>query len=125
VLKFEHVNVTIEAVENGNSPIGEIDTSDFAIDEINVPQNFAYRIDDVREIQVARRYLMQQRGEQEKIILADDGDFKFGITALLELKGGIDTAKSPAKDHYTRLFHSDLIFNSVFRAASSLLEQTA
>ena len=65
------------------------------------------------EIQVAGRYLMQQRGEQEKIVLADDGDFKFGITALLELKGGIDTAKSPPRI-ITRVFFIRISFSTAF-----------
>ena len=105
VLKLEYVNVAIESVENGNRPIARIDLLDFAVDEIDVPQDLAHRVDDMREIQVARRYLMQHRGEQEKVILADDRDFKIGIAPLLEFKGGINTAKSSTKDQYVRLLH--------------------
>jgi hypothetical protein len=41
----------------------------------------------VSEVQVACCHLMQHRGEKEKIIDADHGDLKIGITAPLEFKG--------------------------------------
>jgi hypothetical protein len=105
VLKFEHVIVTIRAVKNRNRPIAEIDLLDFAVDEMNMSQDLAHRIDDVSKIQVARRHLMQHRGEQEKIILADHGDFKIGIATFLEFKGRVNPAKSATKNQYARLFH--------------------
>ena len=80
----------IKAVENFNCPVDQIDTLDFAVDEIHMSQNFAHWIDDVSEIQVARGDFVQHRSEQEEIVLADHGDFKIGIAAFLEFNGGID-----------------------------------
>src|ERR1700747_3226793 len=45
MLKFERVFVTIKAVKNGNRPIAQIDLLDFAVSEINMPQDLAHRID--------------------------------------------------------------------------------
>jgi hypothetical protein len=105
VLKFEHVIVTIKAVKNGNRPIAQIDLLDFAVNEINTPQDLAHRIDDVSEIQVARRDLVQHRSEQEKIILVDHSDFKIGIAPFLEFKGRVNPAKTASQNQYARLFH--------------------
>jgi hypothetical protein len=46
--------------------------------------DFAHGIDDVSNVKVACRYLMQHGSEQEKILLAEHGNFKIGITAFLE-----------------------------------------
>jgi len=105
VIELERVIMPIKAVENFNCPVDQIDTLDFAVDEIYMSQNFAHWIDDVSEIQVARGDFVQHRSEQEKIVLADHGDFKIGIAAFLEFNGGIDAAKSSSDDQDTRLFH--------------------
>jgi len=47
-------------------------------------QDFAHGIDDVSNVKVACRYLMQHGSEQEIILLAEHGNFKIGITAFLE-----------------------------------------
>ena len=49
-------------------------------------QHFANRIDDMSQIQVTGRYLMQHRREKEKILLTDQRDFEIGIAALFELE---------------------------------------
>jgi len=105
MIEFQHVIVTIKSVKNSYRPVSQIDTLDFAVDEINMPQDFAYGIDDVSEVQVAGSDLVQHRCEQEKIFFANHGDFKIRITALFEFKGSIDTAKSSTEYKYTRLFH--------------------
>src|SRR5260370_7576724 len=105
MIEFQHVIVAIKAVENSYRPVWQIDTLHFAVDEINLPQDFADGIDDVREVQIARGDFVQHRCEQEKILFADHGDFKIRITALFEFQGGIDTAKSSTDYQSTRLFH--------------------
>ena len=72
----------IKAVENVNCPVDQIDTLDFAVDALYMSHNFAHWIDDVSEIQVACGDFVQHRSEQEKIVLADHGDFKIGIAAF-------------------------------------------
>jgi hypothetical protein len=53
MIEFQHVIVAIKTVKNSYSPVRQIDTLDFAVDEINMPQDFAHGIDDVSEVQVA------------------------------------------------------------------------
>ena len=106
MLKFDHMTVMIKAMENGNGAISQIDILDLAVNEIHMFQDLANWIDDVSNVKVACRYLMQHGGEQKIIIPAEHGNFKIGITALLEFKCRIDTAKSSAKDQYARLFHN-------------------
>src|SRR6266853_2244761 len=105
MIEFQHVIVAIKAVENSYRPVSQIDTLDFAVDEINLPQDFAHGIDDVSEVQVAGGDFVQHWCEQEKIFFTDHGDFKIRITALFEFQGSIDTAKSSTEYQYTRLFH--------------------
>ena len=106
MFKFDYMTVTIKAMENGNGVISQIDILHLAVNEIHMFQDFAHRINDVSNVKVACRYLMQHGGEQKIIIPAEHGNFKIGITALLEFKRRIDTAKSSTKDQYARLFHN-------------------
>jgi hypothetical protein len=93
--------VPIEAVRNDDLFPVDVYFVHVTAEEINVPNHFANRINDVRQIQIARRDLVQHWREQEKVLPIHDGDFESRIPALLKLQRRIKSAKSTTENENT------------------------
>src|SRR5260370_40893756 len=58
-----------------NAPRGQIDCLDFGLNELDVAENLANRVDDVARRKIACRDLVQHRREQDEIPATDQGNF--------------------------------------------------
>ena len=68
-------------------------------------EEFAQRADDIGQVEIARRHLVEHRGEEEEIFLSDEGDFDVGVAALFEFERGVEAAEAAAENENTGLFH--------------------
>jgi hypothetical protein len=83
------MRVLVESVGNDDLTFQDVDRSNFSFEEVNMSQHLPNGIDDVGQIEIARRYFMKHRCEQEEIVLADERNFEIGITAFFELERGV------------------------------------
>jgi hypothetical protein len=103
MIVFEHVRVPIETMRHHDLFFVDVDLVHVATEEIHVSNHLADGIDDVRQIQVARRDLVQHRRKQEKVLAIYDRDFEARIPAFLKLQRRIKPAEASAKNEDTRL----------------------
>src|SRR5262249_48425196 len=74
-----------------------------AAEEIHAANHLANGINDVGQIQIARRDLVQHRSKEKKVLAINDRDFKARIVALLEFQRRIKSAEAAAENEDTRL----------------------
>src|SRR5439155_1496492 len=79
------------------------DRLDIATEKIHAADHFSDGIDDVRQIQIARRDLVEHGSEEKKVLAIDDRDFESRIVALLEFQRGIKPAEAAAENQDTCL----------------------
>src|SRR5215217_5122020 len=86
----------------------DVDLVHVTAEKIDAANHFADRINDVRQIQIACRYLVQHGCEKEKVFAIDNGDLKARISALLKLQRCIKHTEAAAENKDTRLVrHTD------------------
>ena len=79
----------------------EVDLLDVPVEELHVRDELADRVDDVRDVEVARRDLVEHRREEEEVVPVDDRDVdvREAEEPLVELQGRVDAAEAAADDH--------------------------
>src|SRR5262245_33045752 len=103
MIVFNRVRVVIEAMRNNDLLFLEVNLLHFAAEEIHAANHLANRINDIGQIQIARRDLVQHRSKEKKVLAINDRDFKARIVALLEFQRGIKSAEATAENEDTRL----------------------
>jgi hypothetical protein len=93
----------MEAVRNHNLLALDVDLVHVATEKIHAADHLANWINDVGEIQIARRDLVQHRSKEKKVLAINDRDFKARIIALLEFQRGIKSAEAAAENENARL----------------------
>ena len=101
MIVFERVRVPIKSMRNNDSFFIDVDLVHVTAEKIHAANHFADRINDVRQIQIARRDLVQHRREKEKVFAIDNGDLKARISALLKLQGRIKPTEAAAENKDT------------------------
>src|SRR5438552_13209510 len=108
MIVFERVRVPIKAMRNNDLFFVDIDLAHIAAEKIHAANHFTDRINDVRQIQIARRDLVQHSREKEKVLASDNCDLKARLSALLKLQGRIKPTEAAAENKDTRLVrHTD------------------
>jgi hypothetical protein len=125
MIVIERVRVAIEAMRHYDLLLLKIDVLDIAAEEIHVPNHLANRINDVRQIQIARRDLVQHRREEEKVLAIYDGHFKPRVASFLELKRGVQAAESAAENEDTRLVCHFRLVEQVLKSLQKSERSTA
>src|SRR6266699_7043962 len=87
----------------------DVDLVHIAAEEIDVPNHLTDRINDVRQIQIARRDLVQHWREKEKVFAIDNRDLKARISPLLKLQGRIKPTEAAAKNKDTGFVRHTMI----------------
>src|SRR5512140_1866027 len=93
----------MEAVRNHHLLALDVDLVHVATEKIYAANHLANWINDVSQIQIARRDLVQHRSKEKKVLAINDRDFKARIIALLEFQRGIQPAKAAAENKHARL----------------------
>src|SRR5438552_19202409 len=101
MIVFERVRVPIKAMRNNDLLFVDIDLAHIAAEKIHAANHFTDRINDVRQIQIARRDLVQHWREKEKVFAIDNRDLKARISALLKLQGRIKPTEAAAENKDT------------------------
>src|SRR6266436_4398681 len=104
------MSVAVKPVRDDGTTLRQVDRLNFAFKESNVPQHLTDRVDDMGYIEVACRYFMKHRREQEEVFLTDQRDFEIGIAAFFELESRVQTTETAAEDEDASFFHGCLIF---------------
>ncbi|MCC6763491.1 MAG: hypothetical protein IT293_02415 [Deltaproteobacteria bacterium] len=60
----------------------QIDLDDVAVEEAHFADELPDRVRDVRDVEVARRHLVEHRREEEEVVAVDDRHLDGGITLL-------------------------------------------
>ena len=82
-------------------------------------------INDVGEIQIARRDLVQHRSKEKKVLAINDRDFKARIVALLEFQRGIKSAEAATENEDTRLVCHFRLVEQVLKSLQKSERSTA
>src|SRR5881392_1669941 len=98
MIVFERVRVPIKSMRNNDLFFIDVDLVHVTAEKIHAANHFADRINDVRQIQIARRDLVQHWREKEKVFAIDNGDLKARISALLKLQGRIKPTEAAAEN---------------------------
>ena len=93
----------MEAVRNHHLLALDVDLVHVATEKIHAADHLANWINNVGQIQIARRDLMQHRSKEKKVLAINERDFKARIIALLEFQRGIKSAEAAAENEDTRL----------------------
>src|ERR1700739_398498 len=99
------MRVPVRSVSDDDLTFYNGDRSNFSLEEVNMLQHLTNGIDDMGQIEIARRYFMKHRCKQEEIVLVNERDFEIGIAAFFELKCGVDAAEPTAENENTFHFH--------------------
>ena len=96
------------AVGDVNHLLFQVDALDVTVKYADSLQQFSNGADDMRDIKVARRHLVEHRREEEKVLAIYDRDFNIRVfcQALLKVKGRVKPAKSAAEYQYSCLAHN-------------------
>src|SRR5919108_1858940 len=91
------------AMRDRHPPRLEIDPLDLTGKESHVAEQLPDRVDDVCQIEVARRDLVKHRGEEEEVVAIDERDSHARVAAdePVELSRGCDTGESATEDDNT------------------------
>src|SRR6516225_4457148 len=97
----------MEAMRNHYLLALDVDLIHVATKKIHAADHFSDGIDDVRQIQIARRDLVQHRSKEKKVFAINDCYFEAGIVALLKFQRGIKSAEAATENKYTFLVAHD------------------
>src|SRR5438876_5978360 len=103
MIVFQLMRVPFEAVRNRHAPLANGDLVHDATEKVHVTDHLADGIDDVRQIKIARRDLVQHRCEQKKVLAIDNRDFELRIATLLKFKRRVKPAEPTAENEDTYL----------------------
>jgi hypothetical protein len=126
---LERVRVPLESMRHNDLFLVYIDLVHVAAEKIHASDHLPDRINDVRQIQIACRDLVQHRRKQKEILAIYDSDFESGVPTSLEFQRSVKTAKSAAENEHTRfvLCHVNSSFTqrNAYRNAPDLQRQKA
>src|ERR1700747_918498 len=115
----------MEAVRNHHLLALDVDLVHVATEKIHAADHLANGINDVGQIQIARRDLVQHRSKEKKVLAINDRDFKARIIALLEFQRGIKSAKAAAENEDTRLVCHFRLVEQVLKSLQKSERRTA
>ncbi|MFN8643862.1 MAG: hypothetical protein U0802_20205 [Candidatus Binatia bacterium] len=94
----------LDAVGDGHHPRAQVDVQHLSVEERGAAEQLADRVDDVGEIEVGGRHLVQHRREEEEVVLVDQRDLDGRVAAEepFELHHRVDPAEPAAEDHDAR-----------------------
>src|SRR5215470_14228250 len=122
---FERVRVSMEAMRNHHLLALDIDLVHVATEKIHAADHFSDGVDDVGQIQIARRDLVQHRSKEKKVLAINHRDFKTRIVALLEFQSGIKSAEAAAENKDTRLVSHFTLVEQVLKSLQNSGRTTA
>ncbi len=101
--------MAVEAVPDEDRAMGQVDRLDVADEDGRALQQRAQRADNVRDVEVTRRHLVQHRCEEKEILAADERNFHSPVLAdeALEMQGRVNAAE-PAAEHQNSRLHQHL-----------------
>ena len=98
MIVFDRVRMPIEPMRDRDAFVCDIDALHVADEKAHVPQHLADRVDDIGQIEIARRDLVQHRGEEEEVLATDKSHFEIRKLKLLKLQRGIKSAEAAAEN---------------------------
>src|SRR6266571_8261468 len=96
--------MAVETVRNGHPLAFEVDLVYVAAEEGHVTKHLSNGIDDVGQVQIARRDLVQHRSEEKEVLAVHNGHVEPRIAAFFKLQCGIKAAKSTAENEDASFF---------------------
>src|SRR5215471_8316512 len=102
MIVFKRVRVPIETVRDNDLFFVNVDLVHIAAEKVHAANHFADRIDDVGQIQIARRNFMQHWREQKKVLAIYDSDLETWVPAFFKLQRRIQPAETAAENQNTR-----------------------
>src|SRR5262249_50482841 len=105
----------IKSMRDDNLFFVDVDLVDISTEKIHAADHFSDRIDDVGQVQIARRDLVQHRSEEKKVLTINDSDFEARIVTLLELQRSIKPAETATENkHACLVAHNSELKNAPF-----------
>src|ERR1041384_297653 len=100
MIVVQHMPMSIVAVRDTYILVDEISGVNRPVEELHLPEELADRVDDVCGVEVACRDLMEHRGEEEEVVLVDEGDFYGGIMceAFFQFEGCVHPPEPASED---------------------------
>src|SRR5438046_5991306 len=103
MIVFERVRVPIKSMRNNDLFFVDIDLLHVTAEKIHVANHFANGINDIRQVKIACRDLVQHWCKQKEGFAIYDSYLKPRGSALLKLQGRIETTEAAAENEDTRL----------------------
>ena len=102
---WQRMAMFLVSMRQTDSFMHEIDGFDVSMKERHTTQQLADRADDIGDIEIARRDLVQHRGEEEKVIAIDESHVQ--VVSLrkrsFEFQRGIHAAKPATQNQHSWL----------------------
>src|SRR5262249_61825454 len=105
----------IKSMRDDNLFFVDVDLVDISTEKIHAADHFSDRIDDVGQVQIPRRDLVQHRSEEKKVLAINDRDFEAQIVTLLEFQRSIKSAEAATENNHASLVaHNGELKNAPF-----------
>src|SRR6266478_3588315 len=100
VVVLERVGVMVETVRYHSCAILQIDALNIAREKIDVTQHLAYGINNVCDVEIACRDLVQHRRKKKEVVAVYERYCDVGMFPALKLQRGIKAGKATTKNEY-------------------------
>jgi len=106
VIVFEVVKMVFIAVRYLNELFAEVDVSHVSVKYLYAFQKLSHRADDMRDVEVTRRDLVQHRRKEKEILAVDERDLDTWVAGerFIEIQCRIKPAKATAENEYFGFF---------------------
>ena len=98
MIVFESVRVAIEPVRHRDPFVYDVDAVDIADEEADMPQHLPDGVNDIGQVEIARRDLVQHRGEEKEIFATHESHFEIRQFEFLKLERGVEPAEAAAEN---------------------------
>src|SRR5262245_57947109 len=88
--------------------LSKVNRFDFRDPHVRAVDHLSQRLDDVGQGNIAARYFVEHRGEEDKVLLRDHGNFDIGsgTQAFFEVSRSVGAGKTAAKNQDALLARS-------------------
>src|SRR5262249_2422713 len=93
--------VAIKSMRNSDAFAFEVDFVDIAAEKVDMPDHFANRINDVGQIQIAGRDLVQHRCKQKEVFPVNNRHLETRVFASFKVEDGVKAAESAPENEHT------------------------
>src|SRR5260370_4215449 len=100
----------IEAVRHDDSALFQIDALNIARKEIDVTQHLAHRINNVCNVEIARRDLVQHRRKKKEVVAVYERYRDVGMFPALKLQRSIKTGETTTENEHAGFFVAHKLF---------------